>query len=68
MGKHSASVHVRAARLMRQGKTREQAYEEAARTQKEGGKMREGRHHKLAQKEKSEPQSFSSAVLGEDEE
>lgn len=66
------SVHLKAARLMKQGRTRDEAYEEARRTWREGGALREGRHHKRikpkpeAEPAKPEKQSFSEAILGEE--
>ena len=68
--KTPGSVHLKAARLMKQDKTRDEAYEEARRTWREGGALREGRHHKRVKPEaepaKPEKQSFSEAILGEE--
>ena len=62
-----ASVHVKAARLMREGKTREQAYGEATGMWKEDRLTREGKYKRAQEKNPKEEKSFSETVLGSED-
>jgi hypothetical protein len=59
-----ASVHIKAAHLMKEGKTRDEAYGEATGMWEEGRLTREGKYKRG--KKKARKKSFSETVLDQD--